>query len=100
MLVIMLLDHTEDAKESAHWLGKGCTHKSLNPKCKLQVVYSEFLDLVKSGNVQQARIDESLQKVYFSVRPRPAEELSSSFEAASTSGAGHLPSLHFCSLQS
>lgn len=37
---------------------------------RVQVVYSEFLDLVRTGNVKQARIDESLQRVYFSVQPR------------------------------
>lgn len=51
-----------------------------------QVVYSEFLDLVKTGNVQQARIDESLQKVYFSVQPRPVQDMSTGAPVASTSG--------------
>ena len=37
-----------------------------------EVVYSEFLDLVRAGNVRKARIDESLQKVYFSVQPSAA----------------------------
>ncbi|CAL5223140.1 g5605 [Coccomyxa viridis] len=51
-----------------------------------EVVYSEFLDLVNTGNVRQARIDESLQKVYFSVRPlQPAEQQDAAAEA-STSG--------------
>lgn len=53
----------------------------------MQVVYSEFLDLVNTGNVRQARIDESLQKVYFSVRPlQPAEQQDVATQA-STSGA-------------
>ena len=52
----------------------------------MQVVYSEFLDLVNTGNVRQARIDESLQKVYFSVRPlQPAEQQDAAAQA-STSG--------------
>lgn len=51
-----------------------------------QVVYSEFLDLVRSGNVRQARIDESLQKVYFSVQPRLEGQQDTS-AVASTSGA-------------
>ena len=33
------------------------------------MVYSEFLEMVRAGNVRKARIDESLQKVYFSVDP-------------------------------
>jgi hypothetical protein len=53
---------------------------------RAQVVYSEFLDLVKTGNVQQARIDESLQKVYFSVQPRPAQDPAAASPIASTSG--------------
>ncbi len=51
----------------------------------VQVVYSEFLDLVRSGNVKQARIDESLQKVYFSVEPRTADQQDPA-AVASTSG--------------
>lgn len=51
----------------------------------MQVVYSEFLDLVRSGNVKQARIDESLQKVYFSVQPRTADQQDPT-AVASTSG--------------
>ena len=52
-----------------------------------QVVYSEFLDLVNTGNVRQARIDESLQKVYFSVRPLQPAEQQDAAALASTSGA-------------
>ncbi|CAL8462710.1 g2243 [Coccomyxa elongata] len=51
-----------------------------------EVVYSEFLDLVRSGNVKQARIDESLQKVYFSVQPRTADQQDPT-AVASTSGS-------------
>ena len=52
----------------------------------MQVVYSEFLDLVNTGNVAQARIDESLQKVYFSVRPLQQAEQQEGAPEASTSG--------------
>ena len=51
-----------------------------------QVVYSEFLDLVNTGNVRQARIDESLQKVYFSVRPLQQAGQQDAPAEASTSG--------------
>ena len=53
-----------------------------------QVVYSEFLDLVNTGNVRQARIDESLQKVYFSVRPLQQAGQQDAPAEASTSGSG------------
>ena len=61
-----------------------------------QVVYSEFLDLVNTGNVRQARIDESLQKVYFSVRPLQQAGQQDAPAEASTSGndAGHARCLH------
>jgi len=52
----------------------------------MQVVYSEFLDLVNTGNVHQARIDESLQKVYFSVRPLQQADQQDEAAIASTSG--------------
>lgn len=52
----------------------------------MQVVYSEFLDLVNTGNVQQARIDESLQKVYFSVRPLQQADQQDAIAVASNSG--------------
>lgn len=61
----------------------------------MQVVYSEFLDLVNTGNVHQARIDESLQKVYFSVRP--LQQANQQDEAAIASTSGKLPP--YCSLQ-
>ena len=65
-----------------------------------QVVYSEFLDLVNTGNVQQARIDESLQKVYFSVRPLQPAELQDAAAQASTSGHKSIHSMvcagHHC----
>ena len=64
-----------------------CVEELGSGMAALQVVYSEFLDLVNTGNVRQARIDESLQKVYFSVRPlQPAEQQDAAAEA-STSGA-------------
>ena len=50
------------------------------------MVYSEFLDLVNTGNVRQARIDESLQKVYFSVRPLQQAGQQDAPAEASTSG--------------
>ncbi len=65
------------------------TESASNKVCVVvaaQVVYSEFLDLVRSGNVKQARIDESLQKVYFSVQPRPAGATQDADAVASTSG--------------
>ena len=61
-----------------------------------QVVYSEFLDLVNTGNVRQARIDESLQKVYFSVRPLQQAGQQDAPAEASTSGSysGHTRCCH------
>ena len=55
----------------------------------VQVVYSEFLDLVNTGNVRQARIDESLQKVSFSVRPLQQAGQQDAPAEASTSGSDH-----------
>ena len=61
-----------------------------------QVVYSEFLDLVNTGNVRQARIDESLQKVYFSVRPLQQAGQQDAPAEASTSGSYFWPYQMLC----
>ena len=56
-----------------------------------QVVYSEFLEMVRAGNVRKARIDESLQKVYFGVDPVSVQPQTSLPELeASTSGAARM----------
>lgn len=47
-----------------------------------QVMYSEFLTLVHSGNVQAAGIDDSTDKIYFTMKGHSSEQASTSTEAA------------------
>ncbi len=50
----------------------------------LQVMYSEFLTLVHSGNVRTAGIDDQADKIYFSLNGHSSQQSAEAAETAST----------------
>ncbi len=57
----------------------------VGPKCfALQVMYSEFLTLVHSGNVRTAGIDDQADKIYFSLNGHSSQQSAEAAETAST----------------
>lgn len=50
----------------------------------LQVMYSEFLTLVHSGNVRTAGIDDQADKIYFSLNGHSSQQAAEAAETAST----------------
>ena len=57
-----------------------------------EVVYSEFLNLVNSGNVRAARFEEGTGRLLFDLRPHSSAAASTTATAASTSTAKSTPS--------
>lgn len=52
-------------------LGSSC-HRAVH--VPVQVAYSEFLSLVHSGNVEKAGIDDSADKIYFSLSGHSSQQ--------------------------
>ncbi len=64
------------------------SNKAANGACEtkmfcLQVMYSEFLTLVHSGNVRTAGIDDQADKIYFSLNGHSSQQAEAT-ETAST----------------
>ena len=53
----------------------------------MQVAYSEFLSLVNSGNVKAAGIDDSADKIYFSLNGHSSQQAAEAAAAAAVEAA-------------
>lgn len=70
----------------AHSGVAGCIHHlSLQLWFCLQVMYSEFLTLVHSGNVRTAGIDDQADKIYFSLNGHSSQQTADSTATSSAS---------------